>query len=74
MVSWRKYFYQGWMPIRYIAALAHLHGGAAKWCTVFSTRKVSLILIRRDESLPHIPESERITLREVLDQIDGPKV
>lgn len=64
--------FRGWIPIRRIAVLAHLHGGAAKFCTVASGRSWSLVFIRRDRSMPAVPRSERISMREAIEQADGP--
>ncbi|MFI6160377.1 hypothetical protein ACIA59_10555 [Micromonospora haikouensis] len=48
----------GWTPIRRIAVLAHLHGGA-------------LILIRHDRRMPATPAAERIILAEAIADADG---
>jgi hypothetical protein len=70
----RTHFFRGWIPIRRIAVLAHLHGGAAKFCNVASGRSWSLVLIRRDRTMPAVPHAERISMREAIDQADGPTV
>ncbi|MEV6800535.1 hypothetical protein AB0M91_19640 [Micromonospora rifamycinica] len=62
----------GWIPIRRIAVLAHLHGGGARFRALAAGRGWAIILIRHDRRMPAVPAAERITLAEAIDQADGP--
>ncbi|MBF9135168.1 hypothetical protein I0C86_40530 [Plantactinospora sp. S1510] len=70
----RRHFFKGWIPIRRIAVLANLYGGAGRFCTLVSGRTWMVLLVRRDRSMPAVPEAERLTFAEALEQADGPRI
>ncbi|MGI5144813.1 hypothetical protein ACQEVC_45600 [Plantactinospora sp. CA-294935] len=62
---------QPWIPIRRIAVLANLHGGAARFRTIIAGRSWALLFVRKDPSMPAVPPEERPTMREAIDQADA---
>ncbi|MGA4726278.1 hypothetical protein ACPB67_02560 [Micromonospora taraxaci] len=64
----------GWIPVRRISVLAHLYGGAGRFRALAAGRSWSIILIRRDRSMPAVPVAERITLAEAIRDADGPDI
>lgn len=62
----------GWTPIRRIAVLAHLFGGAGRFRTIAAGRGWAIVLIRRDRTMPAVPVAERISLAEAIREADGP--
>lgn len=63
----RRHFFNGWIPLHRIAVLANLHGGGGKFRKVAAGRNWSLLLVRRDDSIPSVPPADRPTLREAID-------
>lgn len=66
----RRHFFNGWIPLHRIAVLANLHGGGGKFCKVVSGRSWSLLLVVRDRSMPSVPEGQRPTMRQAIDDAD----
>lgn len=63
-------FLEGWIPLHRIRVLANLYGGAARFRTLASGRRWSILLIRHDPSMPAVPPGERPTLAEAIEEAD----
>ncbi|WP_213452872.1 hypothetical protein [Rhizomonospora bruguierae] len=59
-------------PLRRIAVLAHLFGGAGRFRAIAAGRGWAIVLICRDRNMPAVPAAERISLTEAIRQADGP--
>jgi hypothetical protein len=70
-MSRKLHTFAGWIPIRRIGALANLHGGAARFCTLLAGRTWAIVLIRRDRTMPSAPAEQRPTLREAIRQAEA---
>lgn len=62
--------FRGWIPLHRLPVLTNLHGGAAKFCTLASGRRWSILLIRHDPTMPAVPAVQRPTLRQAIDNAD----
>jgi hypothetical protein len=63
-------FFRGWIPIHRLPVLTNLHGGAAKFCTLASGRRWSILLIRHDPTMPATPVDHRPTLQQATADAD----
>ncbi|MEU8158156.1 hypothetical protein AB0B94_31260 [Micromonospora sp. NPDC048986] len=70
MGAFRSHFFRGWIPVNRIGVLANLYGGAGKFCTLVAGRRWSILLVRRDRSMPAVPVGERPTLHEAISEVD----
>lgn len=65
-----RHFLEPWIPLRRISVLRHSWGGAGKFRKLAAGRNWSLLLVRRDRTLPSVPVAERPTLRQAVSDAD----